>query len=157
MRLSQVALALVPALATAAHAGPGHHGRLPVPGRSKVVVHPNVRKTPAPGKGGTPTGALAAADPQILPLSQVRVGMKGYGLTVFHGTKIDRFGFEVLGVLPKLNLGQPYILVRLTNGGPIISRGAFLIHGMSGSPCYINGRLMGALPAGGVSTRFLIG
>src|SRR5437763_1809349 len=154
MRLSQVALALVPALATAAppssagYPGPSHHGRLSDPGRGKVIVHPNARKTPAPEEGTPHSGGLASADPQILPLSQVRVGMKGYGLTVFHGTKIDRFGFEVLGVLPKLNLGQPYILVRLTNGGPIISRGAFLIHGMSGSPCYINGRLMGAFSAG---------
>jgi hypothetical protein len=148
MRLSQVALAFIPALATAAHAGPARRGPLPAPRRAAASVPSLPRQAPAIRVLPARSGAPASADPQILPLSQVRVGMKGYGLTVFHGTKIDRFGFEVLGVLPKLNLGQPYILVRLTNGGPIISRGAFLIHGMSGSPCYVNGRLMGAFSAG---------
>src|SRR5207249_8407844 len=91
--------------------------------------------------------SLAPAEPEIMPVSQVRAGMKGYGLTVFRGTKIDRFGFEVLGVLPRYNMGQPLILVRLT-GGPMTTRGAFLIHGMRGSPCYLNGRLLGSFSMG---------
>ena len=74
----------------------------------------------------------AIADPPIMPVSQVRAGMKGYGLTVFHGTRIERFEFEVLGVLPS-DMGQPLILVRLT-GGPIPTRGAFLIHGHERQP-----------------------
>src|SRR5262245_33005150 len=70
--------------------------------------------------------------PPIMPVSQVRTGMKGYGLSVFHGTRIERFGFTVLGVLPRMYMGQPLILVRLS-GGPMTNRGAYLIRGMSGS------------------------
>jgi sugar lactone lactonase YvrE len=80
---------------------------------------------------------------EIMPVGQVRPGMKGYGLTVFRGTKIERFGFEVISVMPKMNSGRPLILVRLS-GGPITGRGAFGIQGMSGSPCYVNNRLIGA-------------
>src|SRR4051812_48060849 len=49
--------------------------------------------------------AAPAGTPAILPVSQVRAGMKGYGLTVFRGTKIEKFGFEVLGVLPEYYMG----------------------------------------------------
>jgi outer membrane protein assembly factor BamB len=94
-----------------------------------------------------PPARPAATSPPILPVSKVKVGMKGYGLTVFRGTKIERFGFEVLGLLPKFYMGQPLILVRLT-GGPMTSRGAYLIQGMSGSPCYVDGRLIGAFSMG---------
>jgi hypothetical protein len=70
--------------------------------------------------------------------------MKGYGLTVFRGTKIERFGVTVLGVLRKVNNGKDLILVRL-QGGPVTQRSANVAAGMSGSPVYINGRIVGAV------------
>jgi sugar lactone lactonase YvrE len=82
-----------------------------------------------------------------MPVSEVRAGMRGYGLTVFRGTTIERFDVEILGVLPKLNNGQSLVLVRLS-GGPISGRGAYLIQGMSGSPIYVNGKLLGAFSMG---------
>jgi hypothetical protein len=88
--------------------------------------------------------AATTLDPkEVMPVSEIRPGMHGYGLTVFKGTRIERFTIDVLSVMPKLNMGKPLILVRL-GGGPITQRGAFGIQGMSGSPCYINERLIGA-------------
>lgn len=80
-------------------------------------------------------------------VSEVRPGMRGYGLTVFRGTTLERFDVEVVGVMPRVNMGEPLVLVRLS-GGPITKRGAYLIQGMSGSPIYINGKLLGAFSQG---------
>ena len=50
--------------------------------------------------GGTPVGSAAPSDaPAITPLSQVRPGMAGYGLTVLRGTTIERFDVQILGIL----------------------------------------------------------
>ncbi|MCL5103794.1 MAG: hypothetical protein M1133_06725 [Armatimonadetes bacterium] len=93
---------------------------------------------------------------QILPVSQVKRGMRGYGLTVFHGTKIEKFDFEVLGVLKKMNTGKDLILVRV-GGGPITARQTGIIAGMSGSPCYVNDKLIGAIAWGRTFTKEPVG
>jgi hypothetical protein len=80
---------------------------------------------------------------ETISVREVRPGMTGYGLTVFKGTHVERFQFEVLGVLPNTYMGKPLVLIRMS-GGPISLRQANMIEGMSGSPCYINGRLLGA-------------
>ena len=85
--------------------------------------------------------------PDIMPLNQLKAGMTGYGLTTFHGTTISRFDVKIIGILKKANLGRDLILIRM-NGGPITERGANLIHGMSGSPIYIEGKLIGAFSQG---------
>jgi len=87
--------------------------------------------------------ASPAAQTTYLPLDQVRPGMIGVGRTVFSGTKLEDFKVEVLGVMrnviaPKRNL----ILARL-EGGPLAKTG--VIAGMSGSPVYVDGKLMGAV------------
>lgn len=84
---------------------------------------------------------------QIMQVSQLKRGMRGYGLTVFQGTTIEKFDLEILGVLPKMNTGRDLILVRI-GGGPITGRQTNIVAGMSGSPCYIEGKLIGALSAG---------
>lgn len=66
--------------------------------------------------------------------ADVREGMKGYGLTVFKGTKIERFEVEILGVLRNEYSGSDMILGRCT-GGPLAKTG--IIAGMSGSPVYV--------------------
>jgi len=75
--------------------------------------------------------------------------MKGYGLTVFKGTKIERFDVEIIDVLKNSYManGRDLILVRM-KGGPITERGANIIAGMSGSPVYIDGKLIGAVSMG---------
>ncbi len=86
----------------------------------------------------------AMCSPPIIRVREMKPGMKGYGLTVFQGTKIERFEVEVLGVLPKANVGHDLIFIRMV-GGPLHSRGVNIAAGMSGSPIYINGRLAGAV------------
>lgn len=84
---------------------------------------------------------------EYMPVSQVRPGMVGYGLTVFRGVKIEKFKVKVVAVMPQQNAGRPLILVMMS-GGPITERHANIIAGMSGSPVYINGRLLGAVAYG---------
>ena len=91
--------------------------------------------------------ALAAQAPVFMPLAEVRAGMKGQGRTVFQGGKIEKFNFEVLGVYrngggPLGTPGRSLIMVK-ASGGPLADTG--ILAGMSGSPCYIDGKLVGAL------------
>lgn len=88
---------------------------------------------------------LAAQGPATLAVSEIRAGMKGYGRTVFQGGKIERFEFEVLGVQKNAAPGRSRIMVR-ASGGPLAETG--ILAGMSGSPCYIDGKLIGALSTG---------
>jgi len=84
-----------------------------------------------------------AAGLELLPVSEVRPGMTGVGRTVFEGTRIDEFRVEVLGVLENvLGPGGSMILARL-EGGPLEKTG--VIAGMSGSPVFIDGKLIGAV------------
>src|SRR5438045_2601306 len=91
--------------------------------------------------------ALLASSPiaqtTTLPIEEIKPGMVGVGRTVFAGTKLEDFKVEILGVMrnviaPKRNL----ILARL-EGGPLAKTG--VIAGMSGSPVYIDGKLLGAV------------
>ena len=88
--------------------------------------------------GPVPAASLPA---DVLPLSAVRAGMKGYGLTVMHGSLVERFDVEVLGIVPN-TLGRSQIIVRV--GGLGLEKTGILA-GMSGSPVYFEGRLAGAL------------
>ena len=88
---------------------------------------------------------LAAQAPATMPLSEIRAGMKGYGRTVFHGGKIERFTFEVVGVQRNAMPGRGRIMIK-ASGGPLAETG--ILAGMSGSPCYVDGKLIGALSTG---------
>src|SRR5215212_40078 len=90
----------------------------------------------------TLTAATAAASADTMPLSQIQKGMKGYGLTVFEGTKVERFDVEILGVLNNIGPSQDLILARVDS--PVVKR-AGVIAGMSGSPIFIDGKVIGAL------------
>ncbi len=78
----------------------------------------------------------------IFPLKEIRAGQRGIGKTVFSGNKIEEFQVEVLGVLENMGPKQSVILARLS-GGPLAQTG--VLQGMSGSPVYIDGRLVGAV------------
>jgi hypothetical protein len=75
-------------------------------------------------------------------VESVRAGMKGYGRTVMHGTKVESFDVEVLGVLKNTSPGRDLVLCRLS-GLNLDKTG--VIAGMSGSPVYLHGRLLGAV------------
>ena len=88
---------------------------------------------------------LAAVTTQAsekMPLSEVRKGMKGYGLTVFEGTEIEKFDVEIVGVMHNIGPGQNLILARVDH--PVVDR-AGVIAGMSGSPVIVDGKVIGAL------------
>jgi len=87
--------------------------------------------------------AFAFDKPPILPLDQVHPGMKGNALTVFEGVKPESMDVEVLGVLRNVNGPKGnVILVRLHGTKPEYTG---VVAGMSGSPVYIDGKLVGAL------------
>jgi len=80
---------------------------------------------------------------QIMTVDQVHPGMKGVAYTVFEGTKPESMGVEVLGVLKNLNGPRSdVILVRLHGSKPEYTG---VVAGMSGSPVYIDGKLVGAI------------
>jgi len=86
---------------------------------------------------------VLALGADIIPLSEIRLGMTGYGLTVVAGTEISRFEVEVVDVLDEPGDRNDFIIIRAF--GPAISRSGGVAQGMSGSPIYLDGRLAGAL------------
>ena len=103
----------------------------------------------APVAPPLPRDPLASAvvdveDPPIFPLADIRPGQKGTGYTVFSSLKgPEPFSFEVLGVMRGyLGPGEDLIIAKLT--GEQIERTG-VIAGMSGSPAYIDGKLVGAV------------
>jgi sugar lactone lactonase YvrE len=99
-----------------------------------------VKPTPAAAKPPT------AAPSPFFPESDLHEGETGYALTVFNGTKIERFGVKILGVLHKINNGRDWILIKVTSG-PSVTDNLNIAEGMSGSPVYIDGKLVGAIAA----------
>lgn len=84
-----------------------------------------------------------AKDPRLFVLEDLRPGMKGVARTVFSGAEPQEFGVEILGVLPGFpGPRQSAIIAKLT-GSNVEKTGVFA--GMSGSPVYIDGRLVGAI------------
>ena len=79
----------------------------------------------------------------IFPLRDVHAGLKGVGRTIFQGDKIDEFQVEILGVLKNAMAPQRDLIVARLSGGPLALTG--VIAGMSGSPVYIDGKLVGAV------------
>jgi hypothetical protein len=89
------------------------------------------------------TAALpAAAAVPTLSFQDVEPGMKGTGRTVFDGTEIETFDVEIVGKLPNIGPDQDLILGRCS-GGPLAETG--VMAGMSGSPIFVDGKLIGAL------------
>lgn len=80
---------------------------------------------------------------EFFPVSQVRPGMKGVGRTVFEGDQIEEFQVELLGVLKNAMAPKHDIILARLSGGPLEKTG--VIAGMSGSPVYVNGKLLGAV------------
>jgi len=77
-----------------------------------------------------------------MPLKEVKAGMRGIGKTVFADSRVEDFPVEILGIMENIGPRQSIILARL--GGPQVERTG-VMQGMSGSPVYINGRLIGAV------------
>jgi hypothetical protein len=86
---------------------------------------------------------VAAGPPSTMNVDEIRPGMVAVGRTVFEGTRVEEFRVNILGVLENvIGTHRNLILARL-EGGPLANTG--VIAGMSGSPVYIDGRLIGAV------------
>jgi len=77
-----------------------------------------------------------------MPLDQIKAGMKGIGKSVFRERNVEEFDVEILGVLRNFQPKKNLILAKLKGG--ILDR-AGMISGMSGSPVYVDGKLIGAI------------
>jgi hypothetical protein len=113
----------------------------------------------APAGSGVRLRAIVPSGPPpaILPLSEVRAGMVGQALTVFQGTKPEPFKIRVVSVMRNFLPKQDVILIRAEDPRVEFSG---IVSGMSGSPVYIDGKLVGAVayawsfakePLGGVT------
>lgn len=89
--------------------------------------------------------ALPADPADTMPLADVKPGMKGYGLTVFSGTKPEKFDIEVISTLHNFRPSQDLILIKTLHPRLEITR---TVAGMSGSPIYLNGKMIGAYAYG---------
>lgn len=85
---------------------------------------------------------LAQPSTPTMPLDEVKPGMKGKGKTVFLGGDIEEFDAEILGVIKNNQPKKSIILARLSGRG---LEDTGIIQGMSGSPIYIDGKLIGAV------------
>jgi hypothetical protein len=105
----------------------------------------------APFARADATASASLFDPtRHMHVSEVHRGMKGYGLTVFQGTKIERFGVEVVDVVKNFNPKYDVVLIRC-DGEYLEHTGS--IAGMSGSPIYLyddsgKARMIGAFAYG---------
>jgi hypothetical protein len=86
-----------------------------------------------------------AANVSLMPVRDLRSGMLGVGKTVIQGDTIEEFNVEILGVQGSESAGYS-VLVRLY--GDLIDRTGGVAQGMSGSPVYVDGRLVGAVAFG---------
>src|SRR4026207_637767 len=84
---------------------------------------------------------LPAATP-LMPVSEIKAGMTGIGRTVFEGSELQEFKAHILGVLHNVQGPHRDLILARLEGGPLAKTG--VAAGMSGSPVYIDGRLIGA-------------
>ncbi len=89
------------------------------------------------------SGSGPARSQQFLPLGEVKEGMRGTARTVFRGSEPEEFNVEILGVLPGGVGPKQDLIIGRISGGSADRTAVFA--GMSGSPVYIGGKLVGAI------------
>src|ERR1700728_904394 len=112
-----------------------------------VVVSAGALAQMGTSAGQTASAAVLPPNPPLItkffPLSEIHRGLQGVAYTVFEGTKPEPMGVEILGVLHNaIGPRQDMILARLEGAKPEYTG---VVAGMSGSPVYIDGKLVGAL------------
>src|SRR4051812_23513341 len=90
------------------------------------------------GVSALPSGATTQ-----MGIGEIRPGMVGIGRTVFDGTHVDEFKANIIGVLENVIGTHRNLILAKLEGGPLANTG--VIAGMSGSPVYIDGKLIGAV------------
>jgi hypothetical protein len=87
--------------------------------------------------------ARVPAATSLMPIDEVKPGMVGTGRTIFEGAELQDFKVHILGVLKNVQAPQRNLILARLEGGPLAQTG--VIAGMSGSPVYVDGRLIGAV------------
>lgn len=83
------------------------------------------------------------ASTRYMSVDEIRPGMVGVGRTVFDGTKVEEFRVHIIAVLRNVSGPRRNMILARLEGGPLADTG--VIAGMSGSPVYIDGRMIGAV------------
>ena len=96
----------------------------------------------AVAQSATPVAQPRVA-PEILKVGEIHRGMRGVAYTVFEGVKPEPMEVEVLGILPNLNGPKSDLILARLHGEKVEYTG--VVAGMSGSPVYIDGKLVGAI------------
>jgi hypothetical protein len=113
----------------------------------EIQVPANAARSPVPAA----TGAFAFDPARHMRVSEVKPGMKGFGLTVFRGTKIEKFDVEVVSVVPKQFGPDLDVVLIMCKDDYVKHTGP--VQGMSGSPIFLydesgNARMIGAFAYG---------
>ncbi|MDP8958362.1 MAG: hypothetical protein M3N51_03975 [Actinomycetota bacterium] len=120
---------------------------------SAATLAPSAAQTT---EGQSGRQADCAQPPEVFPVDQLRPGMRGSGYTVIEGRDPVRFNVEILGVIPDaIPPGIDFILVETS--GRVISQTGGIAFGFSGSPVYIEGKLVGAIAYGFFAADHTIG
>lgn len=108
--------------------------------------------TPATAATGCPT------PPATFPVASLTAGMTGVGHTVLQGTTVEPFQVEILGVMPDaIFLGIDIVVAEMTGPADFVDTTGGAVAGMSGSPVYVNGQLVGALAWAIAEDRHIFG
>jgi len=89
------------------------------------------------------TPGNSAVKTDVLPLADLREGMRGTARTVFRGSIPEEFNVEILGVVPGAIGPRQDLIVGRISGGSADRTSVFA--GMSGSPVFVSGKLVGAI------------
>src|ERR1051325_5679978 len=87
--------------------------------------------------------SLLSGDTERMSINDIRPCMVGTGRTVFDGTRVEEFKANILGVLENVIGPNRNLILAKLEGAPLAHTG--VIAGMSGSPVYVDGKLIGAV------------
>jgi len=87
--------------------------------------------------------SAVAEKPPIMMVDNIEAGQQGYAKTVFKGTQVEKFPIEIINIIEDQNLDTDMILIKAS--GEKIKEAGGVASGMSGSPVYIDDKLIGAI------------
>ncbi|HEX8473361.1 MAG TPA: hypothetical protein VF666_04975 [Pyrinomonadaceae bacterium] len=106
-----------------------------------VLCLPSIAQQAAAARTAMPNATSKGVE--FFPLEDIRPGLKGVSRTVFAGAEPEEFGVEILGVLPGYPQPRMSVIVARLSGKNVERTSVFA--GMSGSPVYIDGKMVGAI------------
>src|SRR3712207_3445887 len=111
--------------------------------RNAVVLFALFLALQVTGLAQAPAQGAGRKAVEFYPLEDVRAGQKGVSRSVFAGSEPEEFSLEILGVLPGFPAPRKSVILARLSGAQVERTSVFA--GMSGSPVYIDGKLVGAI------------